>query len=205
MLLTISGIAIHAAQAYAAPPQAESDAVAENPEAHADSTDATDDDADEAWAHLKGRFAYDGERPQPKTFDTRTAGNVEVIDESLAVDEHGGLANVVVVVVTKNLAVHPDYAATDDAVVRIRSKAFRFEPHVAKIRVSQTLEFQNADVQAHNFNLAPVGDQPIQVLLQAGAGAVYHFHRSQRLPTPVSDNIYISMTTRASWNFSTTP
>ncbi len=156
----------------------------------ADSTVATDDDTQEAWGHLKGRFAYDGDPPQPQQFDTRKAGAGEAFDESLSVDEHGGLANVVVVVVTKKVAVHPDYAATDDAVVRIRSNAFQFEPHVAKSRVSQTLEIQNADAQAHNFNLAPVADQPINVLLQSGSSFLHHFHRPQKLPTPVTDNIY---------------
>jgi hypothetical protein len=191
-LLTLCGVTIHAANADESPPNAESDELAGNPEVRADSSgaDADADDAQEAWGHLKGRFVYDGVRPEPKRLDTPRAGDVEVFDESLVVDEHGGLANVVLSVVTKQVAVHPKYAATDDAVVRIKSKAFRFEPHVAKLRVSQTLEIHNAEVQPHNFMLHPAADTPISVLLESGSSFSHHFQRSQKLPTPVADAIH---------------
>jgi hypothetical protein len=180
-------------RAFAKPNEAAADQPESQVESLAEDSTAQHDDPANAWGHLKGRFEYAGDPPQPRQFDTRKADNVEVFDESLAVDAHGGLANVVIYVATKPLAVHPDYAATDDSAVRIRSKAFRFQPHVARLRVSQTLEIQNDDHWAHNFNLAPIGEQPLNVILKPGEDSSQRFQRPQRLPTPLRDGIYAWM------------
>ena len=97
------------------------------------------------WGNLKVRFAYDGDAPKAQpievTKDEAYCGKFKPMDETLVVNaENNGIANVIVYVRTKDVAIHPDYdkllkvpgidKITHDAVVqkhRQRLKTYRDE------------------------------------------------------------------------------
>ena len=142
------------------------------------------------WGDLSGRFIYDGEPPQPKVFDTSKEPTCpEVVDETLLVGDDGGLANVVIFVSSKNIAVHPDFdeAANETAVVKI--KGCRFDPHIIAMRFTQTLEIVNDDAFSHNASIHPLGDAEISPILTPG-NLRRTFHKAQNLPVPVDCNIH---------------
>ena len=146
------------------------------------------------WGNLKGQFIYDGDAPKPDKVDTSKeplCSKHEVVDEQLIVDEKSkGIKDVVIYVSSKKVKAHPDYEKDAKATVLMDNKHCRFEPHVAVMQVSQTLELHNADPFSHNSNLAPIGDVQINPLIAEGGMVTYNFHKAQKLPVPVSCNIH---------------
>jgi hypothetical protein len=145
------------------------------------------------WGNLKGRFVYDGPKPNPEEIDTSKDAlctKHPVFNETVTVGENGGLQNVVVYLASKKVPVNPDYEATADAKVRFDNHHCRFEPHILPIRTTQTLELHNSDPASHNSNISPLGDTPFNSLIGENATADYHFTKQQNLPVPVTCNIH---------------
>jgi hypothetical protein len=146
------------------------------------------------WGDLKAKFTYAGTPPTPNKIDADKDKEVcaahPLVDEALLVHPSGGIANVIVYVRTKGVKVHPDYAKTDKDTIIFDNKGCRFEPHVAVLRLTQTLELHNSDPISHNSNLQPLGDTPMNPLLPGGGQATYNFHRAQTIPVPVTCNIH---------------
>lgn len=146
------------------------------------------------WGTLRGRFVYDGDAPTPARLevnkDVEVCGPHMLTDESLLVDENGGLANVVVYVRTKKVKVHPDYEAAAEEMLTMDNDKCRFTPHILPIRTSQTLLLHNSDSVGHNSNLQPLGDQGVNPLLAPMAMVEYKFNREQSVPVPVTCNIH---------------
>ncbi len=146
------------------------------------------------WGNLKGQFIFDGKAPKADKVDTSKeplCSKHEVVDEQLIVNEDGlGIRDVVIYVSTKKVKGHPDYEKTAKDTVVMDNKHCRFEPHIAVLRVSQTLELHNSDPFSHNSNLAPLGDVPANPLIAQDGMVTYNFHKSQKLPVPVSCNIH---------------
>ena len=144
------------------------------------------------WGNLKGQFVLDGAIPAPK--EIQVPGNIpvkgKIFDESLVVGEKGGIANIVIYVRTKDVKVHPDYAKTEKDSVKYDNINFQFKPHVAVLRLSQTLEVANSDPQSHNSNFQPLGDEGINPLLTPGQSVKYTANRPQTIPQKVSCNIH---------------
>jgi hypothetical protein len=161
-----------------------------------DSSDSANGAAPVAgWGSLTGRFVYDGTAPTPTalniTKDEDFCGQHNLVDESLVVGEDGGVANVVVYVRTKDVAIHPDLEAAVEEKVVFDNKNCRFEPHVLPIWFDrQALVIHNSDPVGHNTNLQPTADVGTNKLLPADGEAEYTFSRSQNLPVPVSCNIH---------------
>jgi len=101
-----------------------------------------------------------------------------------------GIKDIVIYVSSKKVKVHPDYEKDAKGTVVMDNKHCRFEPHIAVLRVSQTLELHNSDPFSHNSNLAPLGDVPANPLIAQDGMVTYNFHKSQKLPVPVSCNIH---------------
>jgi hypothetical protein len=125
--------------------------------------------ADEpSWGHLSGRFLFDGKPPEPRTIPVtsdKKAFGPTVKGESLLVHPKSrGLANVVVYICPKQgetLPVHPSYAKTAEAKVKLAMSKGRFEPHVLLLRTSQTMVQENDDpvphqAKIHFFDNAPM-------------------------------------------------
>ena len=146
------------------------------------------------WGNLKGQFIFDGKAPEAAKIDTSKeplCSKHEVLDEQLIVDEKSkGIKDVVIYVSSKKVKVHPDYEKDAKATVVMDNKHCRFEPHIAVLRVSQTLELHNSDPFSHNSNLAPLGDVPANPLIAEGGMVTYNFHKAQKVPVLVSCNIH---------------
>jgi len=151
------------------------------------------------WGNLTGRFVLSGAAPTPAklniTKDTAFCGKHNLVDESLLVGSDGGVANIVLYVRDRGVAVHPDLEAELPAEVTLDNKNCRFEPHVAALWIGkQSLALLNSDPVGHNSNLQPIGDVGINPLLPAGGEIKHAFNRKQNIPVPVSCNIHPWMT-----------
>lgn len=156
---------------------------------------------DSSWGDLTGRFVYDGAPPTPQKWkisggdaDYLRRINAEMVDESLVVDRaDGGIANVVIYLMPepgKKLDIHPHYAETAEAEVRIEALAGRFNPHIQLLRTSQTLVQANRDSIGYNFNIAVLRNPRNSVLIPTGPTQKVQFAREERLPCPVTCNIH---------------
>ncbi len=147
------------------------------------------------WGTLTGRFVYDGKPPAAAkiepTKDVEVCGKHPLVDEGLLVDSSGGIANVVVMLKTKNVEVNPEYDKTATADVVLDNKNCRFQPHVEVIRTSQALLLKNSDPIGHNSNVTPLTNAGINPVLAAGGEPVKHtFQSEEGLPVKVGCNIH---------------
>lgn len=150
----------------------------------------------EEWGDLTGKFIYDGPAPTPKplTIDADAAefGKLGLVDESLLVDKKtGGIANIVVYVRTKDVAIHPDYEKKLQKVVKLDNKGGKFVPHILPLWVEkQTICLCNSDGVSHNSNLQPFGDTGINPLLPAKGEIEHKLNVEQTVPAQVTCNIH---------------
>ncbi len=146
------------------------------------------------WGTLSGRFLFEGKTPAPVKLDINkdleVCGKHMLVDESLVVGEDGGLANVVIYVRTKDVKVHPDYEKTATDKVVLDNKDCRFNPHVAGMRTSQTLELKNSDAVGHNTNAAAVANSPFNVLIPSNNAVPQKFAAGEIIPVKVNCNIH---------------
>lgn len=149
------------------------------------------------WGTLTGRFVYDGKAPTPAktnvSKDTEVCGKHPLFDEDLMVSADGGLANGVIMLRTKlkDDEVSPEYKASADGTVVLDNKNCRFEPHVAMVRTSQTMELKNSDPIGHNSKVDPIINPGINPILAAGGDPIKHkFAAEEGLPVKVGCNIH---------------
>ena len=90
------------------------------------------------------------------TKDPEVCGKHPLVDEGLLVDSTGGLANVVVMLKSKNVPVNPEYEQTASADVVLDNKNCRFEPHVEVVRTPQSLLLKNSDPTAITATSRPL-------------------------------------------------
>ena len=141
------------------------------------------------WGNVTVQFTYDGAAPKPAptnvTKDPDFCGKFNLVDESLVVNKaNGGVANVVFFLYVgrgkKQPAVHPDYAKTAEAIIKLDNNKCRFEPRVVALRTTQTLEVFNSDTVGHNSNFTTFVNPGQNVLIPAG--------RSIKLNFPAEEN-----------------
>jgi len=149
------------------------------------------------WGTLKGRFVYDGPKVVPEKLtinkDVQVCSKHTPIDESLLVDENGGVANVLVYIRVprgETLDVHPDYEKTADAEVVLDNKHCRFAPHVALLRTSQKLVLKNSDPVGHNTKADCFFNPSFNVLIPSGGSIEQQMGQPERLPVRVACNIH---------------
>jgi hypothetical protein len=150
--------------------------------------------ADE-WGNLKGRFVFDGKAPTPEALpvskEPLCLQPPTVVDESLVVNDKGGLANVVVWVRgPKDLKINPDYEKAAKDTVTLDNKHCRFEPHVVAMRTSQPLEVKNSDPFAHNTNIAGVANSLPNQVIPANSSDTKAVALPEALPVGVTCNIH---------------
>ncbi len=151
------------------------------------------------WGDLTGRFVYDGTPPAPEKLvinkDQEVFLNLGLVDESLAVHpQNRGIANVVVYVRTRGVAVHPDIVAKLPKTVSVDNKGGRFVPRITTLWLEhQELEVLNSDPVAHNANCQPLGDEGFNPLLPIKGKYIHAFNRAQLIPQPISCNIHAWM------------
>jgi plastocyanin len=145
----------------------------------------------ESWGTLRGKFVYDGDPPEaPKANvnkDMDICGKSPLVVEDLLVDSSGGVANVGVWLVSKDVAEHPEYAETADSVVTLDNKNCRFEPHLGVVRVGQTLRLHNSDPVSHNVNGGSFRkNTPFNDNLPPESSVEKKFKGEERLGVPLS-------------------
>jgi hypothetical protein len=148
------------------------------------------------WGTLTGRFVFDGKAPTPAPIDTSKDPmcKVKLTDEDLLVDAKGGLANAVIALKTKGVAVNPAYESSAKDSVELDNKNCHFEPHVLVVRTSQTLLLKNSDPTGHNTNIASISNDGINPILAAGADPLKHkFAKPEVRPVKVGCNIHTWM------------
>jgi hypothetical protein len=150
------------------------------------------------WGDLKGRFVFDGTAPAPEaitvTKDIDFCGKHKLVSEKIVVGPDGGIRNLLVWLYVGRggaaPAVHPSYAETAEAKVKLDNKNCRFEPHVALLRTSQTLVVGNSDPIGHNSKFSTFANAPINPIIPANSETEHQFSAPERLPVPVSCSIH---------------
>ena len=152
------------------------------------------------WGDLHLKFKYDGEPPEPRTWeadkDVVVCGKTKLLDESLLVDKKSrGIANVVVMLLKPQdgeVLVHESYETSAAEPAKIVSRNYRFEPHVLVMRTTQPFHCDNLDPIGHNPALSPVANAsavaslpiPIDGKLRLG------FLNEEPDPFPIGCNIH---------------
>lgn len=146
------------------------------------------------WGNLKGRFVYTGNPPTPTALninkDQEVCGRHNLVNEGLVVSSDGGLANVVVFLITKKVPVHADFEATAGDQVTFDNEHCRFEPHILPLRLTQTLVLHNSDPVGHNSKFEPLGDTPANPILGPKASFKYRFAKVQNAPVTIACSIH---------------
>jgi hypothetical protein len=151
------------------------------------------------WGDVTMKFIYDGAVPVPEkivpTKDIAVCGKHNLVDESLVVNkENKGIAGVVGYIYMRRgaaaPAVHPDYAKTANAKVKLDNSNCRFEPHVVFMRTSQQLVVGNTDPVGHNTNVATFNNAGQNIVIPAAGQIKMNFPVEERVPTKVACNIH---------------
>jgi hypothetical protein len=156
----------------------------------------------EGWGNLKIRFVYDGDDPPKAEFadlnkDQAYCGKFKPVDESLLINaENKGIANVIVYVRTKDVAIHADFEKLVKIPVKMENRGCRFEPHVALLWTKRTLHLSNGDTVGHNTAVSTFFNDPINPLIPPGGVVKKPYPAEERLPAKVTCSIHRWM---ASW------
>jgi plastocyanin len=125
---------------------------------------------------ISGQIVWDGERPAAKpdlemkpeaaTGCKHGPEGMDKKDESLLIDEKGGVANVVLTIevagAERKIPAEP---------IVFDQEGCRFKPHVAVVPVGATLRFANSDETNHNIHTFAKKNQPVNKNV-AGGGTI---------------------------------
>ena len=148
------------------------------------------------WATLKGQFIYDGDVPSmaklTPTKDVEVCGKNQLFNEELIVNkENKGIANIVIwAYKPKKGVVHPDYAKTEKATVKMDNSFCRFEPHVAAVRTGQTFQIGNPDPVGHNSLINFLKNPPVNPLIPPMGKIDLKLKKAEIIPVSVSCSIH---------------
>ena len=149
------------------------------------------------WGHLSGRFLYGDAPPPVKKIQVPPAlANRlgELHDESLVVHrENRGVANILVLLLPEDedaLRVHPAYAKTAGAEVKMHFRKGRVDPHIVLLRTTQTLLLIIQDDVSYNPKMDVFTNAAPGFLLPAGGRRVLKFQEAERLPAAVNCSIH---------------
>jgi hypothetical protein len=153
------------------------------------------------WGDLQLRFVYDGEPPKSNTVAARTkdCAKFTLVDETWQVDPKSkGVANVALYLdSTRSMAaIHPDLLKAESEEVAIVAKECRFEPHVAILRIGQTLVLKNEDRFGHNFHCPLAKNKSFNDLLPPGESIQKKpaaLDRVEERPAPLNCGIHPHM------------
>ena len=153
------------------------------------------------WGDLHLRFMYDGEPPEPRTWeadkDVAVCGKTKLLDESLLVDkESRGIANVVVMLLKPaegEVPVHESYEKTAKEPAKIVSRNCRFEPHVLVMRTTQPLILDNKDLIGHNPKLELFANPLTSALIPAGGPFRLDLRNEESSPVRLECSIHAWM------------
>jgi hypothetical protein len=129
------------------------------------------------WGTLKGQFTVEGIPP--------------VVDDSLQVGPKGELANVVIWVRTKDVAVHPDYAKAAKAEAKLEYQKGKLVPRVWVMQVGQPSKIKNSDQVEHNIVGHLTLNDAFNIHLTVNAEqSLKPFGNLEHVPVDLGDTIY---------------
>jgi hypothetical protein len=154
---------------------------------HAAPAQAADSDK---WGDLTGKFLYDGKAAEPKKLivdaDKECCSKFDIRDESLVVDENGGLANVYVYVRTKDVEICPELKEATPEKVVLDNVGCIFVPHCMSIWYpEQKFETVNSDPVSQTVKFDPLLDTPANYVLPVGGKVTHEFKRRQTVPVKI--------------------
>ncbi len=152
------------------------------------------------WGTLRGRFVYVGTPPEAAKLnidkDQEVCGKHDLRSQSIVVGPNGGLANVMIWCLTKDVETNPDFAADAEAEVELDNKDCHFVPHVLALRAGQTLVVKNSDPVVHNSDLPFRSNTPANPSIPAGSEEKFMLGRAERLPVEIKCSIHRWMSGR---------
>jgi hypothetical protein len=159
--------------------------------------------ADAQWGTVKGQVTVTGTLPtlpvlvraaDPAVRNANICAAVDIPNETFVADpKTGGLANVLVFVVTRPANIHPDLETSLATEVTLRIKGCRFVPHFLLVRTDQKVRVISEDPVAHNVHTSPMKNQEVNMIIakQEPEGIVLPpMNQSERLPFRVRDDIH---------------
>lgn len=126
------------------------------------------------FVDVKGRFVFDGKAPTlaplvgkgAATKDpTICAAEGAIPDQSLVVDEKGGIANVFIYLREAPATIDPKQAAVPAKRVLFDQKGCVFTPHAMFVRAGQGVDVSSMDACAHNTHTFPIKNKAVNFLL----------------------------------------
>jgi plastocyanin len=154
----------------------------------------------DGWATLTGRFVLEGNAASPSRLtvdkDQGVCGAHQLFDESIVIGKDKGIANVAIYVTTRKIPINKSYDKSASDSVLLDNKNCRFEPHVQKLRVGQTLQIRNSDPVSHNTNVAGKNVQFNQLISANGGTFEQRIDAAEAQPASVSCNIHPWMKAR---------
>jgi plastocyanin len=170
------------------------------------SDDAAPQPAKAAGA-IKGRIEFEGEKPELKPFQITAEAakgccpegvSVDAADQSLLIDDKGGVANVVVTLTVEG--VKPTVPAEP---VELDQKHCHFEPHVIVVPVGGKMAFLNSDEVSHNIHTYPVKSTGINQMVSAHGSLPQAFDKTETIKAACDIHTwmssYIIVTDASAW------
>jgi plastocyanin len=146
------------------------------------------------WGTLRGRFVYVGDPPEAEKLnidkDLEVCGKHDLRNQSIVVGANGGLANVLIWCLDKDVETHPDFAADAAAEVELDNKDCHFVPHVVALHAGQTLLVKNSDPVVHNSDLPFRNNTPVNPSIPAGSMESISLQRAERMPIEAKCSIH---------------
>ncbi len=153
------------------------------------------------WGTLKARFVFDGPVPKREKLllnkDEDVCSKDPPLDEDLIVNpENRGIQNVVMWLELKRgeslPAIHPSYAESESAKVRLTNHSCRFKPRITLLRTSQTLVLGNDDPIAHSTVAFLTYNQPFNYGVAPGTteGTRLQLEKVETRPAQISCPIH---------------
>lgn len=157
---------------------------------------------DAVWGNLTGRFVYDGVAPRQEVLelnkDIAYCSKFQPRDEELIVSpKTQGIKNVVLWLEPQSaddpIPVHPSYAKSADAKIRLDNAECRFAPHICVMRTTQTLVIGNKDKINHNAAVFFFKNDPFNENISIGETVEKTLPKTERLPAKVTCPIHAWM------------
>ncbi|MCE9548119.1 MAG: hypothetical protein K8T25_21810 [Planctomycetia bacterium] len=153
---------------------------------------------DPKYASLSGRFEFDGVMPPPAgnfAVGGQNCGAIAAVPrEELLIDKDRGVANVVVYLLTKDVALPPNAIKPPEAPAVIDNKDCRFQPHVLMMRTGQTLRITNSDPVSHNTMAVSHANNDFNQIIPTGQPVeIKNLLKPERLPFQVQCSIHAFM------------
>ncbi|MBL8804644.1 MAG: hypothetical protein JNN27_21800 [Planctomycetes bacterium] len=128
-----------------------------------------------------GKIVLDGAKPEVKPLAIDAAkfpdcGTVDTTNETVQVDDKGGIANAVVIVEVAGVEVK-----AAEKPVQLDQKNCRFTPHIAVVTKGTTVEYLNSDKTSHNVHTFPGKNDAINKTVPAGGKESQKLDKEDRI------------------------